>query len=117
MPTIKPAKPTKTPILTKYKKPERDVEEERKTEEADRVKRAERERQRLQGRGFPKQSEEGRERELMRIATKGVVELFNTVAEFQTNAAKEVVAEKRAKDVKYHKAVMKTGSSYLNQSN
>ena len=55
----------------------------------------------MQGRALPKQGDDQRERELMRIATKGVVELFNTVAEFQTNAAKDVIAERRAKDQNY----------------
>ena len=53
----------------------------------------------------------------MRIATKGVVELFNTVSEFQTSAAKDVIAERKAKEQRYSQAVQQTGSSYLNQSN
>lgn len=40
-------KAAKTPILAKYKKPERVAKEERETEEAERAKRADKERQRV----------------------------------------------------------------------
>jgi hypothetical protein len=40
------------------------------------------EKQRLQGFKIPTVDEEDYEKELVRIATKGVVELFNTVSEF-----------------------------------
>lgn len=55
----------------------------------------------------------------MRIATKGVVELFNTVREFQSNTLKEARQEQKEKDLKYQQAVQAvgTGGGYTNTSN
>ena len=77
-----PASTGVQPILSRYKRPANQVREEKATEEAERARRVEKERQRVQGRAIPKPEQEEHERELVRIATKGIVELFNTVAEF-----------------------------------
>lgn len=77
------AEPAKAePILSKYRKPAADAERERKEEEVARLRRIKKEKQRLQGRVFPKKDDEEHERTLIRMATKGVVQLFNTVSEF-----------------------------------
>ena len=48
-------------------------------------KRAAKEQIKLMGRHIPTVDDEEQERELQIIAAKGVVQLFNTVAEFQTS--------------------------------
>lgn len=45
-------------------------------------KRVLKERQRMQGRTLPSKLEEDFERKLVAVATRGVVELFNTVTDF-----------------------------------
>lgn len=45
--------------------------------------RNEKEKAKHMGRVMPRLDQEEHERELMRIATKGIVELFQTVADFQ----------------------------------
>ncbi len=60
------------------------------------------------GRHLPTSLDEPHERELAIIATKGVVQLFNTVAEFQLSQHKEAVAaqqEAKAKTTKMIEAV------------
>ena len=59
------------PILAKYKKPAKEVSEEQKRENDIRVKRLEKERLRLMGRTIPTAEDEGNERELQIVATKG----------------------------------------------
>ena len=61
--------------------------------------------QRAQGRKIPEASTEDHERNLIRLATKGVVELFNTVCEFQDNTIKEAKQEQKDKDLRYQEAV------------
>ena len=69
-------------VLVKYKKKERDIEERKAEEDAELKKRQAKERQRLMGRRLPTKDDNEHERELQIIATKGVVQLFNAVAEF-----------------------------------
>ena len=58
------------------------------------------------------------ERELVLIATKGVVQLFNTVSEFQTNEQKQVMNEINEKNQKYSDMIQNTGAGhYQNTSN
>ena len=79
------------PILAKYKRPSKEVSEEQRRESEMRAKRAEKERVRLMGRHIPTGEDEAHERELQIIATKGVVQLFNTVSEFQVSQHKEAL--------------------------
>lgn len=53
-----------------------------------------------QGRHIPCQQDEERERELAIIATKGVVQLFNTVSEFQASSLKEAIKVERERKAK-----------------
>lgn len=71
------------PILAKYKRPSKEVTEENKKEAELRKKRLEKEKIRLMGRHIPTGDDEEHERELAIVATRGVVQLFNTVSEFQ----------------------------------
>ncbi len=73
---------TAEPVLAKYKKKARDIEASKIKDEKDRRKRALKEKQRLMGRVMPSKTDMEHERELQIIATKGVVQLFNAVAEF-----------------------------------
>ena len=73
------------PILAKYKRPSKEISEELRVEAELRKKQAAKEKIRLMGRHIPTVDDEEHERELQIIATKGVVQLFNTVAEFQTS--------------------------------
>lgn len=88
------------PILAKYKKRAREVEEERVKTEADAKKRAIKEKQRLMGRVIPTKLTNEKERELAIIATKGVVQLFNAVTEFQGSVRKEAMKEEQEKKEK-----------------
>ena len=81
------------PILSKYKKPAALAQAERTKEEEERERKLLKERQRAQGRKIPDVADEEHERNLVRLATKGVVELFNTVREFQSNTLKEARQE------------------------
>ena len=65
---------------------------------------------------MPKRGEEDHERSLVLIATKGVVQLFNTVSEFQTSQQKQALDEIKAKKQKYSEILSKTGE-YKNTSN
>jgi hypothetical protein len=69
--------------LAKYKRPGKEVTEEQRKESELRQKRLEKERIRLMGRHLPTVDDEDHERELQIVATKGIVQLFNTVSEFQ----------------------------------
>jgi len=62
---------------------------EKTKEDEDREQKLRKEMQRAQGRKVPDVKDEEHERNLVRLATKGVVELFNTVREFQSNTLKE----------------------------
>ena len=53
----------------------------------------------------------------MRIATKGVVQLFNTVSEYQTDQQKAVVQEIHEKQEKYSKILSDMGKDQVNSSN
>ena len=79
------------PILAKYKRPSKEVTEEQRKESELRQKRLEKEKIRLMGRHIPTGEDEEHERELQIIATRGVVQLFNTVSEFQVQQHKEAV--------------------------
>lgn len=84
-------------ILAKYKKKSRDLAEQKAKEDSEKRKAALKERQRLMGRRIPTKEDAERERELAIIATKGVVQLFNAVAEFQSSVSKEAAQEEREK--------------------
>eukprot|EP00347_Sterkiella_histriomuscorum_P018550 403345084 len=81
--------PSEGPILAKYKRPAKEVTEEKKRDNEVRQKKQEKERLRIMGRNIPTVEDEPRERELQIFATKGVVQLFNAVREFQDNQTKE----------------------------
>ena len=54
----------------------------------------------------------------MLVATKGVVQLFNTVSEFQTNEQRQAQQELKDKNKRYSDIVQKTGEGmYKNTSN
>ena len=77
---------------------ERDIEEAKAVEDEAHKKRLLKEKQRLMGRRIPTKAENEHERDLQIIATKGVVQLFNAVADFQNSLEKE--AFKQEKDMK-----------------
>lgn len=79
------------PILAKYKRPSKEVTQENLKEAELRKKRLEKEKIRLMGRHIPTADDEEHERELAIIATRGVVQLFNTVSEFQLQQHKDAV--------------------------
>ena len=70
----------------------------------------------MQGRKVPDRTEEKHERSLILIATKGVVQLFNTVSEFQVTNEKQALREEKDKNVKYSEMIQNTGN-YANTSN
>ena len=70
------------PILSKYKAPINKAEEALRQEDLLKAKKLEKEKIRMQGRKIPKAIEQEYERSLMLVATKGVVQLFNSVSEF-----------------------------------
>ena len=95
---------TDEPILAKYKRPAKEVTEEQTKENELKQKRLDKEKLRLMGRHIPTAADEEHERELAIIATKGgmtfvpltflitlVVQLFNTVSEFQVTQHKEAL--------------------------
>ena len=61
------------PILSKYKRPAKEVSEDQRRENELRLKRLEKEKLRLMGRRIPTADDEEHERELQIIATRGVV--------------------------------------------
>ena len=69
-------------ILSKYKAPAARADNSNRTELEEKKKRALKEKQRSIGRKVPSRGNEDHERGLVLIATKGVVQLFNTVSEF-----------------------------------
>ena len=106
------------PILSKYKAPTVKADAVILNEEQERKKRVLKEKQRVKGRIIPKRGEEEHERSLVLIATKGVVQLFNTVSEFQTNESKQARQELKDKNQKYSDIIQKTGEGqYANRSN
>ena len=84
-------------VLVKYKKKERDLEQQKAKEDGEHKKRILKEKQRLMGRRIPTADDNEHERGLQIIATKGVVQLFNAVAEFQNTMEKEAFKEDREK--------------------
>ena len=98
------------PILAKYKKRSREVEEERKASEDLAKKRALKEKQRLMGRVLPTRLDNDHERELQIIATKGVVQLFNAVSEFQTQVRRDAIREIKEKKDKKTAQIQSVGS-------
>lgn len=87
--TPNPNKAPEDVTLLKYKKKARDLDEKLAQEDADHKKRILKEQRRLMGRLLPTKSEIEHERSLQIIATRGVVQLFNAVAEYQTSVVKE----------------------------
>ena len=94
--TETPVASTET-ILAKYKKKARDLDELKATEEAEKKKQNLKEKQRLMGRRLPTKDESEKERNLAITATKGVVQLFNAVAEFQTSVDREIAKDEKEK--------------------
>lgn len=80
-------------VLAKYKKKARDLDEIKLKEDAEKKKVLLKEKQRLMGRRIPTKDDAESERNLAIIATKGVVQLFNAVAEFQNSVQKEIASE------------------------
>ena len=81
-------------------------------------KKKEKETVRAQGRKIPQAGEADHERGLMTVATKGVVQLFNSVAEYQTNEQRQVREEIKLKNKKFSDMVKQTGEGmYANTSN
>lgn len=66
-----PSLASEGPILAKYKKPAKEVSEEKKKEHEMKLKKQEKERVRIMGRHIPTVGDEERERELQIIATRG----------------------------------------------
>jgi len=62
---------TEGPILAKYKRPAKEVNEEKKRDNELRLKKIEKERIRIMGRRIPTANDEEKERELQIIATRG----------------------------------------------
>ena len=62
------------------------------------------------GRLLPTKAEAEYERELQIVATKGVVQLFNAVAEFQGQLTREIHQEEREKKEKRTEVIQQTGS-------
>ena len=58
---------------------------------------------------MPDQVDMEHERNMMIVATKGVVELFNAVTAFQTQQVTDAKSFQKNKDVKYQDAVQKVG--------
>ena len=90
------------PILAKYKKPSKEVKKEQEEERDLKQKRKQKEEQRIMGRHIPTADDDPHKRELQIIACKGgknqkyltfgiVVQLFNTVTEFQSTSQKEAL--------------------------
>ena len=86
-------------MLSKYKKKSRDLDASIAQTETETKKRLAKEAARLLGRILPSKSEYEHERSLQIVATKGVVQLFNAVADFQTSVVKESAKEQREKTV------------------
>ena len=59
----------------------------------------------MQGRKVPSRDEDKHERSLVLIATKGVVQLFNTVSDFQVTGQKQALKEEKDKDIKYSQMI------------
>lgn len=83
--------------MAKYKKKARDLDALKAKEEIERKKQALKEKQRLMGRRLPTKEDNERERNLAIIATKGIVQLFNAVADFQTSVTKEAAEDDKAR--------------------
>jgi 5'-3' exonuclease len=86
--------------LSNYKKPARLAMQEKKAEDREMKKRIAKERQRLIGRVIPTKLEYEAERELQIVATRGVIQLFNAVSEFQSQAQKQVLKDEHVKTSK-----------------
>lgn len=97
------------PILSKYKGPINKAEDAIREEELERAKKIAKEVIHSQGRKLPQRGEEDYERNLVLVATRGVVQLFNTVSEYQTNEQKEARDEIRTKNQKFSDMVKSTG--------
>jgi len=95
--TTTAAAATQDLTLAKYKKKSREADEALAKEEQEKKKRVVKEQRRLLGRILPMKADEEYERGLQIIATRGVVQLFNAVSEYQTNVLKETIAEERQK--------------------
>ena len=96
-------------ILAKYKKKSRDLDEAKAKEDTERKKAILKEKQRLMGRRIPTKADAEKERGLAIVATKGVVQLFNAVAEFQTSVTKEAAKDERSKKKMHLERVSEVG--------
>ena len=61
------------------------------------------------GRRIPTKEDAEQERSLAIIATRGVVQLFNAVAEFQTSVAREAMKDDLAKKQTYQEKIAEVG--------
>jgi len=102
-------KSTAETILAKYKKKARDLDAAKAVEDAEKKKSNLKEKQRLMGRRIPTRDDAEKERSLAIIATRGVVSLFNAVAEFQTSVEKEHAKDDLLKKRTYHEKVQAVG--------
>lgn len=84
-------------VLAKYKKKGRDLDAMNAADAEAHKKRVLKEQQRLMGRVLPSKTDYEHERSLQIIATKGVVQLFNAVEEFQSQVVKQDREEQREK--------------------
>lgn len=103
----KPAQPTVSKRVQKNLEKKAKVIQEKA---ADRKRRLLHEKLRTMGRVIPSRDDMDYERELQIIATKGVVQLFNAVAEFQADLTKEAVREDREKKQRTAKMIASVGS-------
>ena len=95
--------------MAKYKKKARDLDAAKAVEDAEKKKSNLKEKQRLMGRRIPTRDDAEKERSLAIIATRGVVSLFNAVAEFQTSVEKEHAKDDLLKKRTYHEKVQAVG--------
>ena len=96
--------------LSKYKKKTRELDARKEQEEEAQKRRQQKEQRRLMGRLLPTKAEVEYERELQIIATKGVVQLFNAVAEYQGQLTREINQEEREKKEKRMEVINSTGA-------
>ena len=96
--------------LAKYKKKQRDLDTKKAEEDAAHRKRQQKEERRLMGRLMPTKAEADYERDLQIIATKGVVQLFNAVSEYQGQVAKEINKEERDKKQSRKDVILSAGA-------
>lgn len=104
------SQPTKPELSKRTLKKRRKMQEKAAEKEKDRQRRKLHEKLRTMGRVVPSRDDMDHERELQIIATKGVVQLFNAVAEFQSDMTKEAVREDKEKRQRTAKMIASVGS-------